>query len=173
MLLCCMQSFLYLGWFLLASVLTPVETDAWWEGQVMTMLFLLSMMVKFYNQFWFASTCMIQLQLNNLTSKRISALLSALVKYSLWLRETKVHTTSHTNLINRSHLASSMRQEPSVVPPWGWLVGKTDSEPVTCRSWLTLGLDRWPCKVVLEVTWPDRAVLHGIGWKDSLPIQNL
>ena len=42
----CMQSFLYLGQFLLASVLfTPVlvmETDAWWEGQVMTMLFLLS-----------------------------------------------------------------------------------------------------------------------------------
>ena len=46
MLLCCMQSFLYLGQFLLASaLLTPVlvmETDAWWEGQVMTMLFLLS-----------------------------------------------------------------------------------------------------------------------------------
>ena len=53
-------------------------------------------MVKFYNQFWFASTCMVQLQLNNLTSKRISALLiilAALVKYiivSLWLRETEV-----------------------------------------------------------------------------------
>ena len=75
---------MYLGCFLLASVLTPVETDAWWEGQVMTMLFLLSMMVKFYNQFWFASTCMVQLQLNNLTSKRMSALLfilSALLKY--------------------------------------------------------------------------------------------
>ena len=46
MLLCCMQSFLYLGQFLLASaLLTPVlvmETDAWWEGQVITMLFLLS-----------------------------------------------------------------------------------------------------------------------------------
>ena len=83
MLLCCTQSFLYLGRFLLASVLTPVGTDAW-EGQVMTMLFLLNMMVKFYNQFWFASTCMVQLQLNDLTSKRISALvfiLSALVKY--------------------------------------------------------------------------------------------
>ena len=41
-----MQSFLYLGQCLLASVLlTPVlvmETDSWWEGQVMTMLFLLS-----------------------------------------------------------------------------------------------------------------------------------
>ena len=46
MLLCCMQSFLYLGRFLLVSVLfTPVlvmKTDAWWERQVMTMLFLLS-----------------------------------------------------------------------------------------------------------------------------------
>ena len=55
-------------------------------------------MVKFYNQFWFASTCMVQ-----------------------------------------------------------------------CRSWLTRGLDRRSCKVVLKVTWPDRAVPHGTGWKDSLP----
>ena len=37
------------------------------------------------------------------------------------------------HILNRSHLARSMRQEPSVVPPWGWLVGKGDSEPVTCR----------------------------------------
>jgi len=62
-----------------------------------------------------------------------------------------------------------MRQEPSVVPPWGWLVGKSDSEPVTCRSWLTQGLDHRPCKYLPGVTWPDRAVPHGNGWKDSLP----
>ena len=42
MLLCCMQSFLYLGQFLFNSPLLVMETDAWWEGQVMTMLFLLS-----------------------------------------------------------------------------------------------------------------------------------
>ena len=47
-----------------------------------------------------------------------------------------------------------MRQEPSVVPPWGWLVGKSDSE--AGADWLS------------EVTWPDRAVPHGNGWKDSL-----
>ena len=97
MLLCCMQSFLYLGQFLLASaLLTPVlimETDAWWEGQVMTMLFLLSIDGRILHQFWFASTCMVQLQLNNLTSSKVHYSLA-----TVWLRETEVHTTSHTNL---------------------------------------------------------------------------
>ena len=89
-----------LSQFVLASVLlTPVfvrEINAWWEGQGMTCYLFGALMVKFYNQFWFASTCMVQLQLNNLTSKRISALLSILAAFnskvhiaSLWLPRLK------------------------------------------------------------------------------------
>ena len=65
----------YRGQFFSASAfLTPVlvmETDAWLEGQVMTMSFLLSIDGHILHQFWFASTSMVQLYLNNLTSKML------------------------------------------------------------------------------------------------------
>ena len=107
---------LYAVIFVLRSVLLPSvllipvlvrETDAWWEGQGMTMFFV---MVIFYNQFWFSSTYMVQLQQNDFTSKRISALLytypshgcfSIKSTYSLALapRDWNIYTSHrHTNL---------------------------------------------------------------------------